>query len=258
MLTASHAFRYSICVAKRPTARTRARSAAKPKRRSRVTRVLTTRAAVPKPTRGMISAVQRLFDGIPEPELIAALESSDDDRAFRLLTILRDSAYAHSTMLVKIRAAGMNVPDTLSTIMTMYKSDAALRVARRIPTIMEQMAEECIPHYVPCPKCGLGERSLDTAADVADALTDEPKRVCTRCRGTRSILQPADNDVRKMILENQDLLGTKAPLIDARSVHIHGAPDMTDWSRSSDESMERVPRRLSAREAAVVEVEAEA
>lgn len=214
-------------------------------------RTATPAAAVP--TRGEVKAIKKLFDQIPEPELRAALEASDDDRCQKLLMLLDDESYRKmwkASPAVIIRAAGLSVRETLAAIVALYHGDAGLRVARRIPDIMERMAYESEPHYIPCPKCsGSGYDSDDIAEAMFDAMTGKPKKKadrCPRCRGKRRILVPADNDVRKMVLENQDLLGTKAPLIDARSVHIHGGPDMTDWSRSSDDSLERVPKRISS------------
>lgn len=186
-------------------------------------------SALSAPTRGQVAAIQKLFDRIQPDELTAALESSDAPNAQRLLEVMSDPVYAKQAMAMQLRAAGMSVNETLKAITSMYHSDAALRVARRIPAIMEQMAVECEPHEVVCPKC-LGLPDDDT--------------VCPKCGGRQVVIVAADNDVRKMILENQDLLGTKAPLIDARQVHVYGAPDMTDWSRQSDDSMERrVARR---------------
>jgi hypothetical protein len=209
-------------------------------------------AKLAAPSRGAVNAIQRLFDGIPDDELRAALQSTDDERCSKLLEIMDDTAYAEHSMALRIRAAGLTVGETLKSITSMYHSDAGLRVARRIPAIMERMAVECEPHRVPCPKCSVDGGEWDIGEAVLDKLTGK-KAVCARCRGKRTVQVPADNDVRKMILENQHLLGDKAPLIDARSIHVHGAPDMTDWSRGSDESIEKLPRRRV--EGTVIDVE---
>lgn len=228
--------------AKKRTDVRRRKTAAPTTPRDPATAALTTTA----PSRGQIEAVKRLFDNIPDDELTAALESTDDERAQRLLAILRDDAYRTSGMALKIRAAGLTVAEALSSITAMYHSDAGLRVARRIPGILERMAVECEPHRVPCPKCASGDADLDTADSVATTL-DGVADKCGRCRGKRSILVPGDNEVRKLVLDNQNLSGSKAPLIDARSVHVHNAPDMTAWSRESDGALEKaLPRRLAA------------
>jgi hypothetical protein len=201
------------------------------------------------PTRGRIAAVEHLFAQIPRDELTAALESSDDDRAARLRLMMDDPAWngkRDGGMAVKIRACGLTVPETLKLITGMYRSDADLRVARRLPSILERMAIESEPHLVPCPRCSAGTRD-DIADGVYDELVDdEPKRGrrCRRCNGKKQVMKSADNEVRKMVLETQNLLGGKGPLIDARSVNIYsGAPDMTDWSKRSDDDFERnVPR----------------
>lgn len=204
------------------------------------------------PTPGEVKAVKSLFDQIPRDELEAALQSSDDERAHKLYAILHDAGYdaQNMSMAMRIRAANLTVGETLKAITSLHRTDADLRVARRLPSIMERMAVEAEPHYVPCPRCSDGSDE-DVADAVADTLRGAEKR-CTRCRGRKVVLRPADNDVRKMVLEGAGVLGQKVPLIDARSIHVHGGvPDMTDFSRSSDESIERLPRRLTAASTAV-------
>lgn len=236
------------------------------------------------PTPGEARATQRLFERIPEDELRAALETCDDERAQRLLAVLDDPIYRRTAatggtatggtasgvnMSACIRAAGMSVPEVLKAIMSMHSADADLRVARRLPDIMEQMAAESAPRLVPCPQCQESARSVDEAvANVtADVLTDATAVRCRRCRNRGVIIQDADNDVRKMLLEAAGKLGVRGPLVDARSVTLVngrnardvGAPDMTDWSRTTDTAFEAatpqpmLPPAADVRDAEIIE-----
>ena len=178
------------------------------------------------------------------------MESSDLPEAERLIKILDDPLYAKSSMAIRIRAAGFEGSfQVLDAITSMYRTDAGLRVARRLPGILESMAEEAEPHLAPCPRCSVG--GVDEE-DIADSVADKMNgKKCPRCRGKRFVVVAADNDVRKMVLETQQLIGQRGPLVDARQLHLHsggravGMPDMTDWSRGSDAVFERqIPRQL--------------
>lgn len=212
------------------------------------------------PTKGEIRVAANLFARIPDDELRAALETCEHDGARRLLTILDDRAYAETSMAGKIRAANMTVAEVLRAITTMHDTDADLRVARRLPDIMEQMAIEAAPRLGPCSACHPEALTAEDAMTVSTAEELAGEMACRRCGGRGVVIVDADNDVRKMLLEAQGKLGSKGPLVDARQVHMHGgrkfagAPDMTDWSRATDAAFE-VRTALTAGSVEVLDAE---
>lgn len=182
--------------------------------------------------------VQKIYESIPDGEVIEALQHSSDPKAVHLLRIMHDPAFDEVSFAVKCREAGMQPEKVWQMVISLHKLDGDIRVARRIPQIMESIANEAIPQTIDCPKC----KGVGTVPNKEDGRDD-----CPHCGGLGQLLIPADNDARKMALEAAGVIGQRGPLIDARSVHMGGggssggdvgAPDMTDWSRSTDHLFE--------------------
>lgn len=186
-----------------------------------------------------IKVVQKIYESIPQEEIIEALQHSKHQGAVKLLEILHDPGFDNMSFALKCREAGIYPEHVWREVIALHKLDGDIRVARRIPQIMESIAEEAAPRVQQCPKCrGIGSLPPKKNSDERDE--------CPVCGGQGSLIIPADTDARKLALEAIGVIGQKGPLIDARSVSISGGggagdlgvPDMTDWSRSTDAEFE--------------------
>ena len=196
-------------------------------------------------TRYQITQIERVYKSVPHEELIEALQHSADPRADRLLEIMADSAYAQHSFALKCKAASMPPAEVWRIVIDLHKLDGEIRVARRIPRIMEAMAVDAMPHTVECMQCrgtGIGKPKKPSADAMPEDSIAEP---CVKCFGQGKMLIPADPEARKQALESAGILGQRGPLIDARSIHMGGggaqgfqAPDMSEWSRSTDDAFE--------------------
>lgn len=201
------------------------------------------------------AAAQRIFDSIPRDDMIAALLDDGSDKAVKLAERLADRDFSRQSFALQCAAIGWSVKDAWGVLIASRKTEAAVRIANRLGEVVEAMITESLPQPIACTRCVSGIEPK--------RKPDDPDVTCRACGGTSTILQPPDNDVRKMVLEMAGMLNQKVPLIAQqfnRFDHPSGAvgvPDMADWSRSSDDVFEERrgggTLRNSVEEAEVVE-----
>ena len=197
-------------------------------------------------TRREIRSVQRIYTSVPAEDIMEALEHSSDARMLRLADIMRDPAYDKHSFALKCRNAQLNPADVWQAVIQLHRLDGELRVARRLPQMLESIADEAIPQVAKCgaPGCKDGLVTKTGKGGGEPVTTD-----CPKCDGLGQILVKADNDARKLALEVTGLIGQRGPLVDARQVHLSQTnvqlPDLSEWSRATDDIFEErgSPRR---------------
>lgn len=206
----------------------------------------------PAPNWRRTQAVQRLFDTVPQDEIVTALVESGDERAVRLAERLGDERLDRTKFARHCYAAGLRPVDAWNILVDSRKLEARVALSAKLPDIVGAVAEAAVPAIVKCRKCkGTGQ---------IVAKGDDPPADCPKCDGYGEMLKPADKDSQKMALEMGDLLNQKVPLI-AQQFNTYGrgggadlgAPDMTEWSRSTDSIFEEHTTTRKAEEAELVD-----
>lgn len=188
-------------------------------------------------TRRQIQSVERIYKSLPGEDIAEALEHSSDPRMLKLLDIMNDSSYSKHSFALKCRNANLNPADVWSAVIQFHKLDGELRVARRIPQMLESIADDAIPRVLKCGAPGCKDGQVTKNVKGQQVTAD-----CPKCSGHGQILVEADNDARKMALEVSGMIGQKGPLVDARQVHLSQTnvqlPDLSDWTRATDDVFE--------------------
>lgn len=179
------------------------------------------------------AAIQRVYEQIPQEEVIQALIDTGNDKAIQLAERLSDSKLSRMDLARHCAKVGM-IPKEVWTILTESRRLALrLHLSEAVVPVVDAVIDQSVAKVIDCLKCkGTGKvQSADIEID------------CTVCYGTGSIVRPADRESQKMALELGELLNQKVPMI-AQQFNTFGrtsdagAPDMTDWTRTTDSLFE--------------------
>lgn len=188
------------------------------------------------PTARRSAAMQKVFEAIPREEILGALLDSGDERALRLAERLSDDKLEKTNFAIHCYAVHIAPKDVWNLLIDNRKLAVRLNLSERLDGIVQAVAAAAVPTVVLCPKCK-GLKTVKTK--------DSEYQECPKCDGIGEILRPADKESQKMALEMGELLGVKVPLVAQQFNYMGGkggpevgAPDMTDWTRSTDKIFE--------------------
>lgn len=180
------------------------------------------------------NAVQRIFDTIPRDEIVLTLMESGDQRAISLAERMSDDMHRNRPLAALCFEAKILPKEVWKLLIDSRRLEASIRLSSRLSEIVEAVADASIPQILECPKCH-GNQS------VPGKKEGDPSVTCPLCSGVGSVVKPPDKDSQKMALEMGEMLNLKVPLI-AQQFNTYGkggssemgAPDMSDWTRSTD------------------------
>lgn len=181
---------------------------------------------------------RRLEASIPRDELIAAMDSTPDERANQLLLRLLDPAFRKHSLPKLAKDVGLTYPQVLHYI-TKYRLDQGLlQMSAHVPRVMEDVAIDSKSKEVTCPNCE-GSKVIAHTEIVDDEkgkkvvvqkLDDEGRpmwKKCLVCDGAGTIRQVGDADSRKLLFETLKLTGQRGPLVAIQN-NTGGAGTMED------------------------------
>lgn len=168
---------------------------------------------------------RRLESSVPREELIAAMDSTPDERANQLMLRLLDPAFRKHSLPKLAKDVGLTYPQVLHYI-TKYRLDQGLlNMSAHVPKVMEDVAIDSKSKEVTCPNCE-GSKVVAVTEIVEDPdtkkkvvlqrLDDEGRGVwkkCLVCDGAGTIRQVGDADSRKLLFETLKLTGQRGPLV---------------------------------------------
>lgn len=153
---------------------------------------------------------RRLESSVPREELIAAMDSTPDERANQLMLRLLDPAFRKHSLPKLAKDVGLTYPQVLHYI-TKYRLDQGLlNMSAHVPKVMEDVAIDSKSRIVQCVTC----RGTGQVEDV-DRKTGEVSeaRQCDVCDGEGKLRKIGDADSRKLLFETLKLTGQRGPLV---------------------------------------------
>lgn len=186
------------------------------------------------PAKREANAVQRIFDTIPRDEIVLTLMESGDPQAISLAERMSDEKHRNKPLALLCFEVKMLPKTVWKLLIDSRRLEASIRLSSRLGEIVEAVADASLPQILDCPKCH-GNQT------VPGKKEGDPAVVCPMCNGVGSVVKPPDKDSQKMALEMGEMLNLKVPLI-AQQFNSYqkggsadaGAPDMSDWTRSTD------------------------
>jgi hypothetical protein len=109
----------------------------------------------------------------------------------------------------------------LAAIVKEHKTaEGQIRLAMRIPQVMEDVAADALNTTEFCPKCqGVGT-IVDQTKPPAKLDEDDPRAealpvpiTCPQCKGAGEIKKSGDQFARKLVFESAGLIGGRGPLV---------------------------------------------
>lgn len=150
-------------------------------------------------------ALQRLFQGIPEEEMIQVLHHSSDPRIMQLLGLLFDENYSEYTFTRLCRECAISLGDIVDAFRRFKIDQGILEMANRAPDILKDTAEDAKSSNAICLTCQ-GEKSLP-------GLEGEDDQVCPACMGEGSVVVPGHDKARELFYKTMGLTDKKTPMI---------------------------------------------
>lgn len=186
------------------------------------------------PAKREANAVQRIFDTIPRDEIILTLMESGDPQAISLAERMSDEKHRDRPLALLCFEAKILPKTVWKLLIDSRRLEASIRLSSRLGEIVEAVADASLPQILECPKCN-GRQTVPGKKEGSPDVT------CPLCSGVGSVVKPPDKDSQKMALEMGEMLNLKVPLI-AQQFNSYqkggsqdaGAPDMSDWTRSTD------------------------
>lgn len=150
--------------------------------------------------------LQRLNRQLDKLEMAEALSVSDDPAHQALAMMLRGldpqtgipfKEIANCTLGRLCQRTGVSYKQIIASYRDWKRSEAVISAAKRLPGIVQGIAEDAETRLLTCPTCeGAGK------IKVEDTIKD-----CIPCEGSGKIRQPGDPVARKQILEMMELSG---------------------------------------------------
>jgi len=165
------------------------------------------------------AVMKRIESVITREELMGVLETTDDQRARKLLELFTDPGPSHvnASLFTLAHRAGLTAPE-LITLFRKHQIDlGAIRVARHIPDIMEDTAVDARSETVECWVCD-GDGKITKGKGKARFTV-----VCAECQGKGEVRVRGDIENRKLIWESTGLINRRGPLA-TTNINFGGAP----------------------------------
>jgi hypothetical protein len=143
--------------------------------------------------------IQWFFETVPRSGLDEALQSSGDDRFYRLFDALRDPAYRKTSFGTLCRRFGISWVDLADLWRTYNTTLGLIEVATRLPRILTDIAEDSESRDEPCPRC-------DGIGHVTRQNGEAP---CPACEGVGKVRVPGDPHARRLLFEIMGLIGPR-------------------------------------------------
>jgi hypothetical protein len=195
-------------------------------------------------------AVSEVFEQVPRNELTAALMRADlsGDRSLaKFAELLASPQHEDTDWAMLCQLSGATPRDVLRIIVESYTADGELVVARQLPRLLGGLAEAGIERIEDCAVCseppGPGKVNIVTIDDDGREVTlTAPCGMCVNGR----VVVPADLTAAKLALEAVGVIGQRGPAVAVQvnnnggrrggrgGAEDTGAPDMSEWSRSTD------------------------
>lgn len=153
-------------------------------------------------------------DAVPQEDLIAAFNSSDDPRFKALLTAMTTPGNQHMTMLTLMRKHDITMAALLDCWKDHNHAVALMRAQAGVAQVYADVIEDAKSSYKECPIC-------------------DPENVedCPACKGTGLLRVKGDDVARKMVFESMGWAGKKAPLINNQN--LFAAPQYPQLSKTT-------------------------
>lgn len=156
-------------------------------------------------------------DAVPQEDLIAAFNSSDDPRFKALLTAMTTPGNQHMTMLTLMRKHDITMAALLDCWKDHNHAVALMRAQAGVAQVYADVIEDAKSQRRVCPDCNNNPVFGDPA--------------CPTCEGSGHIRVKGDDVARKMVFESMGWAGKKAPLINNQN--LFAAPQYPQLSKTA-------------------------
>ncbi len=137
--------------------------------------------------------MKRLATTLNQDEMVGALCSSSDERVHRLAEMMIDPAYSRFTLGKLCQRVGLSTLDLLELFRRHKLDMGIIKMSRRAPEIMEDVARDAESRMEACKECsGTGS--------VKDKNTGEMSR-CLHCAGEGRVRVPGDDKARRLFFK---------------------------------------------------------
>jgi hypothetical protein len=143
--------------------------------------------------------IQWFFELVPRSGLDEALLSSGEEQFHRLYDALHDDVYRRTSPGTLCRRFGISWMDLMNLWHSYNMQLGMLQIATHLPKILEDVAEDSLSRYGPCPVCdGIGYLEVDSI-----------RYTCVECEGRGKVLVPGDAHARRLLFEIIELIGPR-------------------------------------------------
>jgi hypothetical protein len=156
-------------------------------------------------------AMKEFWSHIDKDKMREALREAGEDKHLALAGLLLDPSY-NGSLSTACKDCGL----TLNALNDLWRkhnmSEGLIRVAARLPKVMEDTALDAESKYEVCDRCD-GEGSVERTRLVDDVMTTVSES-CPRCKGAREIRIAGDAKARDQVFEMVGLTGkAQGPLV---------------------------------------------
>jgi hypothetical protein len=146
--------------------------------------------------------IQWFFEDVPRTDLDDALLVSGDARFHRLYDALHDDVYRRTSPGTLCRKFGVSWMDLMNLWYSYNMHLGLMRLANRLPKILDDIAEDSESRDRSCPVCdGIGY-----------VATDSIRYTCVICDGVVKVRVPGDAHARQLVFEIIGLTGPRRGL----------------------------------------------
>lgn len=213
------------------------------------------------------AAINDLFSEIPRQELADVLLRVDVDVAVepklasaltRFCELLDDPEHAGSdskaptTPWRLCRLAGLNPAQLIAMVLDAYRSEASLVAARGIPQVMKAVVDAAVDRVADCYVCGGSGFVIEQVLSEGGQVVDRRLK-CRNCL-LGKVRYPASFDAQRLAAEITGMTGKGVPQTAIQNNRYFfgqppprgalppapddAAPNLVDWTRSSDAAFE--------------------
>ena len=126
---------------------------------------------------------------------------------------------------------GITMRQITSGLKDLMRDEGFVRMAKRLPEVMEQVAEDAMSRDVECSKCH-GAGQVVRKVNIGTEDESEERDRCDSCQGKGTVYQLGDTDRLRLLFETFDLTGKRGAGVNIDLRKIVATEDLSELSQS--------------------------